>query len=298
MIHASHQGCPVVAVPDTILLPPAANGYRRKLYPGRGVSVYCDRHPPNEWGEHQHRQDQISILLEMAGCWMKAMPTDGEWTETYIQGPAVWVVPAGVPHALVYPAEADMVTLFLKPAFVRDTPGVEKTAFVLEPLSVMAGRDELIGRLCQVFREVCRQPEAASSIFVESIGTVLATQLMQSLFGSVACRPRKGRLSDTVLHRVSQFIEECLTEKLTVAALMQLAGYKSESSFRNAFRLSFGFKPHDYVMRQRVARAEEMLKATPFKVVEVAHACGFSDDTHMARWFRRVSGRLPRDLRA
>lgn len=297
MIHASNQGFPVVAAPDTVLLPPAAKGYRRKLYPGRRVSVYCDRHPPNEWGEHQHAQDQISILLEMAGCWMKAMVIGDEWTENYIQGPAVWVVPAGIPHDLVYPEEADMVTLYLNPAFVRETPRITKTQFVVQPLAVLATRDELIGRLCKEFQRVCREPEEASAIFVESIGTVLATQLLHTLFGPGASCHLKGRLPEAMLHRISRFIEESLAEKLTVAALAQLAGYKSESSFGKAFRRSFGFKPHDYVMRQRVARAEEMLKATPFKVVEIAHACGFSDDTHMARWFRRVSGRLPSDLR-
>jgi AraC family transcriptional regulator len=56
--------------------------------------------------------------------------------------------------------------------------------------------------------------------------------------------------------------------------------------------------PHEYVMRRRVAKAEEMLHDTDRKEVEIANLCGFSDETLMARWFRRILECRPSEIRA
>lgn len=53
-------------MPNPLTLFPATNGYRRRLYDGRVVSVYYDCHPRNEWGEHMREQEQVSAFLNDA----------------------------------------------------------------------------------------------------------------------------------------------------------------------------------------------------------------------------------------
>jgi AraC family transcriptional regulator len=63
------------------------------------------------------------------------------------------------------------------------------------------------------------------------------------------------------------------------------------------FRKSTGESPHQFVLRHRVERAKEMLRATEERVLDVAVACGFKTQQHFARVFRRMCGASPTEYR-
>jgi AraC family transcriptional regulator len=67
--------------------------------------------------------------------------------------------------------------------------------------------------------------------------------------------------------------------------------------FMRKFRSEFGYPPHAYVMRRRIEHAKRQLarRDTPLKVV--AADCGFSDQSHMTRLFRRLLGTTPAEYR-
>ncbi len=282
--------------PTSHVLSPAANGYRRRLFPGRGVSIYYDRHPPNEWDEHTRTQAQVSGLLEAVECLVRWRTADGARHETWVKGPAVWVIPANVPHSLTYPREADMVTLFVERTFVFETLGREIAEFALVPLAQLSSRDTVIGQLTKTFQKLCRGKEKENALYVESIGTVLGTHILQAMFGDSPCGKRGGMPVGAQL-RVMRFIDEHLADRLDLVTLGRAAGF-SACHLGRLFKKSMGLTPHDYVMRRRVAKAEELLETTDKKEVEIAGLCGFSDDTHMARRFRRVLHCSPRAVRA
>jgi len=55
--------------------------------------------------------------------------------------------------------------------------------------------------------------------------------------------------------------------------------------------------PHQFVLRQRLERAEELLRAPNTRVLDVAIACGFKTQQHFARVFRHVCGASPTEYR-
>jgi AraC family transcriptional regulator len=63
------------------------------------------------------------------------------------------------------------------------------------------------------------------------------------------------------------------------------------------FRKSTDESPHQFVLRHRVERAKEMLRAVDARVLDVAVACGFKTQQHFARVFRRVCGASPTEYR-
>ncbi|MBP6505955.1 MAG: helix-turn-helix transcriptional regulator [Opitutaceae bacterium] len=297
MTDAHPEGGFALLEPNPSLLPPAANGYRRSLNPGRGVSVYCDRHPPNEWGEHWHVQDQVVGLLDDVECTIRVKDAYGEWAEAHVSGPTVWVIPAGRPHALICPKEADMITLYAERAFVRETIEQDILEFEMMPLSQLTSRDEVIGQLSKAFRRICGGREKTSQLYIEAMGTVLGAHILQAIYASGARADLAGGLPDWALRRVSRHIDEHLADSLRLGTLAKAAGYQSTSYFGRLFKRSFSLTPHNYVMRRRVAKAQELLETTSIRTLEIAQECGFSDDTMMGRWFRRVSDRLPSDIR-
>jgi AraC family transcriptional regulator len=59
------------------------------------------------------------------------------------------------------------------------------------------------------------------------------------------------------------------------------------------FKRSTGFAVHEYVIRQRVYRAKQLLTRGELAASQVAAEAGFSHQSHMARAMRRVLGVTP-----
>ncbi len=81
--------------------------------------------------------------------------------------------------------------------------------------------------------------------------------------------------------------------------LSELAGSigLSRTVFFNRFAYTMRQTPNQYLQKMRVAQAQELLKTPDLSLVQVAHACGFSDQSHMARFFIRYVGMTPNRYR-
>jgi AraC-like DNA-binding protein len=97
--------------------------------------------------------------------------------------------------------------------------------------------------------------------------------------------------------RVCEYIVRNLGRPLRVARLGRIVGL-SEFHFIRAFRAATGQTPHQYLRARRIARAQELLVATPLPVTEVCTAVGFSSLGSFSSVFRRLTGESPSAYRA
>lgn len=104
--------------------------------------------------------------------------------------------------------------------------------------------------------------------------------------------PSHGGLSPVLKNRICDFIEEHIGEKISLIALSSMAGL-SLNHFARAFQQSVGMPPHRYMLRRRVQHVEQMLRETQLPLSQIALAAGFSDQSHLARHFRRLTGMPP-----
>jgi AraC-like DNA-binding protein len=102
----------------------------------------------------------------------------------------------------------------------------------------------------------------------------------------------RGGLSPAMKHRVCDFIESHLSEKISLDALSAMAGL-SPHHFARAFQQSVGMPPHRYLLRRRLEHVEQMLRDTQLPLSHIALAVGFSDQSHLNRHFRRFTGMSP-----
>jgi RpiB/LacA/LacB family sugar-phosphate isomerase len=105
-----------------------------------------------------------------------------------------------------------------------------------------------------------------------------------------------GGLPPRRLQRVFQHIRENIARDLSVAELAQTVGM-SQYYFSKLFKMSTGTTPHQYVMRQRVERAQEHLRETRTMLAEVATLVGFETQSHFTSVFRRLVGATPKHYR-
>jgi len=108
--------------------------------------------------------------------------------------------------------------------------------------------------------------------------------------------PTRGGLSPSVTRRVCDYIEGHLDEKILLDRLASLAGLSTDH-FARAFHQTLGVPPHKYLLARRLEHVEHMLRETHAPLSEIALATGFSDQSHLARHFRRWAGMSPRQIR-
>jgi len=67
--------------------------------------------------------------------------------------------------------------------------------------------------------------------------------------------------------------------------------------FAAQFRAATGLRPHEYLSRRRIERAQDMLVGTGMSLVDVALSVGFQTQSHFTSVFKRYSGQPPRAWR-
>jgi AraC-like DNA-binding protein len=100
---------------------------------------------------------------------------------------------------------------------------------------------------------------------------------------------RLGGLAPWRISRLQAFVEEHLSQSIHIADLSGAVGL-SVPHFARAFGRSFGEPPHLYVIQRRLDRARRLMLTSDMALSELAVACGFNDQAHFCRLFRRHTG--------
>jgi transcriptional regulator GlxA family with amidase domain len=105
-------------------------------------------------------------------------------------------------------------------------------------------------------------------------------------------RPKIGGLAGWQIGRVQAFMERNLDQSIGVAELAAAARLSS-SHFSRAFHVSFAETPYSYLQGLRVRRALTLLQHGALPLCQIATECGFSDQSHFNRVFKKLTGRSP-----
>jgi AraC-like DNA-binding protein len=139
-------------------------------------------------------------------------------------------------------------------------------------------------------------PLPRSSVSHSSPEAVVHSQPRMSMLGNLpipdAPSLSRGGLSPALKQRICEYIESHLDEKISLDVLSSMAGL-SAYHFARAFRQSLGTPPHGYLLQRRLERVKQMMRDPKLPLSEIALATGFSDQSHLARHFRRLTGISP-----
>lgn len=98
-------------------------------------------------------------------------------------------------------------------------------------------------------------------------------------------------IDDALAYLDLHFSEKLYLEDVCKISLM------SQSSFSYIFKQITGFTFTEYLMRLRIAKAQELLKESELSASEIALSCGFGDCTYFSSAFRRSVGVSPMQYR-
>src|SRR5882724_9032903 len=132
--------------------------------------------------------------------------------------------------------------------------------------------------------------------YAEALSLVLMHELFRLERTAPAARPVRGGLPAWQQKRVAEFIEEHLTEEISLAALAGLVDL-SLYHFARAFAQSFGAPPHRYHIARRMDHAKSLLQGRALPVTQIGARIGFRETSSFTRAFRKFTGLTPTEYR-
>jgi len=158
----------------------------------------------------------------------------------------------------------------------------------------MEGYDPVLAQMGRVLEAEAAAGHPNGMLFWSTVTDQLLGHLVAHHL-SVAPVLDRGPVDASALKRLDEYITENLAEPLDLDTLAAVVGC-SRFQFARLFRAAVGVSPHRYVVRRRLQRACALLHAGGDSLAQVAAATGFTDQSHLSHWIRRVYGTTPMRL--
>jgi transcriptional regulator GlxA family with amidase domain len=123
-----------------------------------------------------------------------------------------------------------------------------------------------------------------------------ALLLQMATFTRSRNTPTRSGLAPWQMRTITSHVEQNLDKPIKSSELATVVRL-DPAYFCRVFRASFGEPPLQYVSRRRVERAQKLMLSTDTSLSQIAFDCGFADQAHFSRSFRRVAGETPRAWR-
>jgi AraC family transcriptional regulator len=213
-----------------------------------------------------------------------------------VQPSDIFIVPHHLPSEWQWTAGWDALHLYLAPTLLAtvaaDALGVDAIEVELNPCIGVA--DALIHQLGLALLTELQTGGLAGPRYVASLTHALALHLLRNHAVFHRGPPtRTVGLAPHALRSVIDYIQGHLTQPLTQVEVAAIA-HVSSFHFARLFRQATGQSLHQYIITQRVAAAERLLLAGRLTLAEIALEVGFTDQSHLARHFKRQCGVTPK----
>jgi AraC family transcriptional regulator len=151
--------------------------------------------------------------------------------------------------------------------------------------------DRTIMQLAQLFAEECADDGSHCWLYGDNLSVALLLVLSR-LGKSRPSAVAKGRLAPWQVRRVTDYLMAHLAEDVELRQISDLVQL-SRSYFSRAFKTSTGLAPHQWLLKARIAKAQELLLTSDRPLAQIAIHLGFADQAHFTRTFARMVGESP-----
>ncbi|MDB6043924.1 MAG: Transcriptional regulator, AraC family [Gammaproteobacteria bacterium] len=210
----------------------------------------------------------------------------------------VHVTEPTVPVRCLFRGPYDVLHLYvpntLIAEYARDMPGHLEPRLCTE---VVPRKDIVVDSLGRALLDANRVGGSIGQTYADCISMAIVARLLSSASRvTTSERSRGSKLAQWRLKRAIDYVEARLDEPVSLADVAASAGL-TRMHFAAQFRAATGLRPHEYLLRRRIERAQEMLVRTGMSLVDVALSVGFQTQSHFTSVFKRYAGQPPRAWR-
>jgi AraC family transcriptional regulator len=221
---------------------------------------------------------------------VKTWDRDG-WSEAISFPGCATIVPSGQSTGWLVDGELDVVTLSLTGADIRRSSASERFkrmrfAFS-DPLGVALTR--------QVLGELYAPTSPERDVYVSALVGALKAHMLRGPVSSDGDIPTAA-FSAHRLHHVMNAVLQNPEAEHSIEEMAARAGL-TPSHFCRVFKKANAVTPHQYVLKARLDRAQQLLAQADTPIAQIADLLGFSSQSHFTRVFKQFTGRTPSDFR-
>lgn len=223
-----------------------------------------------------------SAIHRSGACLEQCRASDREAFERVAEShrPYLYTCPFGLEEAIfpILDGEKCMGYLFMGPSLGE---GAEEE----EILHWLHRTDEHLDR--ELIRQRLASFPRTSKKKMESC-VRLATVMAEYIVRHRLVLPRAGGIG----RQVKEYVRTNLGEKITLSMLSK-ALHCSTVTLTESFRRENGITVMEYVARERLRLAKELLREDEYSIREIAEQCGFPDPEYFSRFFKERVGESP-----
>jgi len=159
------------------------------------------------------------------------------------------------------------------------------------------GRDETLAHLSFACAEMLSARTADNAKRVAGLAHLLAIYVAQKYTNVASQRPvYRGGLPIVRLRKIEDYVHAHVSECISIDSLAELAEL-SAFHFSRVFKQATGITPLQFVTRERMLQAQQLIRETSRSLIEIALEVGYTSPSHFAQVFRRTVGMAPTEFR-
>ena len=227
----------------------------------------------------------------------------GSWITRQIRGGDLFVTRSRTPYEVDFKSppgeELDNVSIHIAvepflAALEARYPGRGDRVEVWEYF----GRVEVLLSICQTCAELLTARVPGKSPRVAALTQLFSAHLVEKYTSTVSRTPvHRGGMPIHLLRKVEDYVTGHLADEVSIEALAELVELSS-SHFAHVFKETTGMTPLQFVTRQRITRAQQLIRETSRSLIDVGLEVGYNSPSHFAQVFRRVVGVTPTAFRS
>jgi AraC family transcriptional regulator len=265
------------------------------MFAWNGILLEHLKFPPLDLSDVYAARHHLTLQLRMPK--KVELKTNGKFNHQQLLPGNVCITPFQHLHGVRWQDEMEVLSLTLEPEFVAQALQESANPDRVELIMHRGQKDPLIREILFALKAELEAGCPSGRLYGEAMGTALAVHLLKH-YSTLKSSPTayEGGLPQHKLDQVLEYIQVYLDQDIKLADLAECIGM-SQYYFGRLFKQSTGVSPHQFVLRQRIERAKQLLQQKDLAIAEIALLSGFKNQSHLTTLFRKFTGVTPRAFR-
>lgn len=218
----------------------------------------------------------------------------------------IWITPPGTLHEIIAPPTGERLILLYEYSLICNIAGMDSLLHSLHPFTLIRQDEhfELNQLLRSYLEQISDEYECKAPFMEASLYSLMMQFFVAFGRGAFDTNEHFPSISSSKQHEyiekftmVCNYINEHCTENINIDELAALAGF-SKFHFSRLFKQFSNMSCYEYLTRQRIAYAEQLLLQPDIPITEVAMRSGFGSLSTFNRTFKSAKNCTPSEYKS